>query len=418
MGIRLRKITIYTLSFIVLIISLLVLAPLFVPVELYKDEVIAKIEDATGRNLEINGDIGLRFIPSLQLKLGDVHFSNPEGFANPDQKDMIALQQLQLSLGLFELLQGRIAIEKLHLNNPVIYLGRDAKNRPNWEFKTAKEAANELDPSQTDSSSAPDADKYSIPNLEIINGTIIYQETIKSEPISLNQLHATIKMPSLDDQITVDANTFWNNIVPLKLNIKLNTLASWMKKEDTAYAITLSTEKGLGELSLEGTATPANSTNGYSNQIKGEGHLAVDSLKELSTKLGKPLFATAPGKAKLSVRSMYNYSKGKASLQGTSLTLDDMPVSGRGDVSFSGKRPTITAELSTQDVLKLDSVINRGKPSITGPQANANTPLPIEQPESQWSTDVLINDTAILKAVDADIDVHIGGVKANKVTLG
>ena len=64
---------------------------------------------ATGRDLALNGKIGLE--PSLwpTIQVSDVTFSNPPGFSRPQ---MASLQGMELQLGLLPLLSSRIAIDR------------------------------------------------------------------------------------------------------------------------------------------------------------------------------------------------------------------------------------------------------------------------------------------------------------------
>jgi AsmA protein len=79
----------------------------------------------------------------------------------------------------------------------------------------------------------------------------------------------------------------------------------------------------------------------------------------------------------------------------------------------------LTAEISTADTLVLDRFMNKQKPTIereTKPSTEtANTPA---STGTAWSKAPLLDNTNVLKALDAKLAISIGGLKADKITLG
>lgn len=413
MGARFRKLLLFIIATVTLIVVILLAAPLFVPAGLYKDQVIAKIERSTGRELEILGDIGLRFVPRVQLNMGNVHLSNPRDFDAAAQKDMIALQQLQLSLDFTDILQGRITIDTLNLVDPVIYLGRNARGKANWVLEPETSVSNEVAAFDKPAESSKFKTGLSLPNIEITNGTVVYQANPQAQPVSFNKLNARIKMPSLDDQLTFYADTRLNDKLPAKAHIRLNTPAKWLDGEESEYTVEITIDEKLLKLTSNGKADAVGDTSkGLS--VKGDMRLAVTSLKELSAGLGYPMLQNTQEKGKISLRSMFNYESNQAKLLGTTLTIDETAISGSGSLNLSGARPKLTADISTADTLVLDRFLNKDKPSVSREQKVATG----TESESKWSNEPLLADVSALKAMDADLKMNIGGVKAGKVTLG
>ncbi|MCG7953882.1 MAG: AsmA family protein, partial [Candidatus Thiodiazotropha endolucinida] len=54
---------------VVLVIAAIILIPMFVDPNDHKDRIVAEVKRATGRDLTINGDIGLSVFPRLALEL-------------------------------------------------------------------------------------------------------------------------------------------------------------------------------------------------------------------------------------------------------------------------------------------------------------------------------------------------------------
>lgn len=79
----------------------------------FKAEITAKVEQQTGRQLQIAGDIGWTIYPSLGVSLTDVKLSNPKGFA-PEQ--MLEVSELVASVALMPLFSKDLQVQQLHLD--------------------------------------------------------------------------------------------------------------------------------------------------------------------------------------------------------------------------------------------------------------------------------------------------------------
>ena len=96
-----------------------------------KPRIEAAVKRATGRELTLNGEIGLKLALSPTIQVADAAFANPPGFSRPQ---MATLQGLELQLGLLPLLSGRYEINRLVLIHPDILLETDAAGTPNWRI--------------------------------------------------------------------------------------------------------------------------------------------------------------------------------------------------------------------------------------------------------------------------------------------
>lgn len=79
----------------------------------FKAEITNKIEQQTGRELQIAGDIGWTIYPGLGLSLTDVKLSNPKNFA-PEQ--MLEVSELTAAVALMPLFNKDLQIQQLHLD--------------------------------------------------------------------------------------------------------------------------------------------------------------------------------------------------------------------------------------------------------------------------------------------------------------
>lgn len=404
---------------IALLLALLVLfiAPQFIPADTYKNQIVARVEAASGRDMSINGPIGLRLIPSVRMTLEDVRLENPENFGGAEDEPMIALRELQISLGLFSLLRGDVVIEEFKLIEPIIVLARNQRGEANWVFTPTEEAntATQQNAPKKAGSSRIMSD-IQLPNLEIVEGSLRYRAAPEAEPIGLSELNAKLQMPSLNRVMGITADTRWNGNVPVTVEAYIDTPSLWLDDKETAYDLTINVDGEQAVLKAQGKANPLSADGQRSPVINGNVHLAAASLKKLGERLGITLLPeTMPGEGKLSLRSMFSYQDPIAKLQGTTLSLDAITVSGSGAVKLDGARPLITADMASSNVLTLDDFMPQGEPTIRPPQKDApQTGINA----AGWSNEPIMPDTSALKAADADIALSIGGIKAEKIVLG
>lgn len=410
-----RKLVITLGITLLLVLLALFIAPQFIPADTYKNQIVARVEAATGRDMSINGPIGLRLIPSVRMTLEDVRLENPENFGGAEGEPMVSLQELQISLGLLSMLQGDVVIEEFKLVEPVIALARNGRGEANWVFTPQEEVDTPTDTAKPDDTSRPSGD-IQLPNLEIVDGALRYRATTDADPIGLSELNAKIQMPSLNRVMGITANTRWNGNVPVTLEAYIDTPSLWFDDKETGYELTLNVDGEQAVLKANGKANPLSASRKRIPVIDGETHLSVASLKKLGERLGMTLLPeTMPGEGKLSLRSMFSYQDNMVKLQGTTLSLDAITISGSGAVKLDGARPLITADMASSDVLTLDDFMPQDEPTIRPPQKDApQTGINA----AGWSNEPIMADTSALKAVDADIALSIGGIKAEKIVLG
>ncbi len=222
---------------LVLAVALGVGIALFDP-DAQKPRIVAAVKQATGRDLTINGRIGLAFSLRPTLEIADVALSNPPGFSRPT---MASIGKLDLQLALLPLLSRRIEIDRLIVTAIDIRLETDAKGNPNWVFA----------PPEKPAASAGDAAKDA-PSKE--NGG-------KAEPMAF-----VVRTLRLEDSVFSYRNgkTGQTDVVRAKqietslaaLDAPVHLTAAF-ELEGTAVALTVDTGP-LTRLIQPGTAQPGN----------------------------------------------------------------------------------------------------------------------------------------------------------------
>ena len=79
----------------------------------FKQTLSDTVSEQTGRELRIDGDIGLSFFPWLAVRLGPASLSNAEGFGN---EPFVAIEGARMGVRLLPLLSRNIELDLVRLD--------------------------------------------------------------------------------------------------------------------------------------------------------------------------------------------------------------------------------------------------------------------------------------------------------------
>ena len=96
-----------------------------------KSPIRTAVASATGRTLEIRGDISGQFRLHPRLRFEQVRLSNPEWARSPD---LLLADAVELEIALLPLLRKKVVIHDLVLERPELHLERRADSRATWVF--------------------------------------------------------------------------------------------------------------------------------------------------------------------------------------------------------------------------------------------------------------------------------------------
>lgn len=104
---------------------------LFVDPNRYRGTIEAQFARATGRELKLEGDIGLGFFPWLSLTTGEAHLANPPGF---ESDSLASWREAQVGARLWPLLRGRLEVGRVRFVGLDATFVRRADGSHNWQF--------------------------------------------------------------------------------------------------------------------------------------------------------------------------------------------------------------------------------------------------------------------------------------------
>ena len=100
----------------------------------YAGLITSAVEDATGRQLKIDGDIDIAIGLTPRIVIEKVSFSNPTWSKEPV---MAAADRLEVEIRLIPLLFGDVKIKRIVLAGAQVNLEQAANGRANWSFDDA-----------------------------------------------------------------------------------------------------------------------------------------------------------------------------------------------------------------------------------------------------------------------------------------
>jgi AsmA protein len=96
----------------------------------YKQRAETAVEQATGRELALTGDIELSFFPWLGVKLGTARLGNAEGFG---PEPFMRVENVQVRVAVLPLFRGEVQADTVRLVGLEANLSRNAQGQTNWD---------------------------------------------------------------------------------------------------------------------------------------------------------------------------------------------------------------------------------------------------------------------------------------------
>ena len=178
---------------ILLIVAAVIILPMVIDPNDYKDEIIAKVQQQTGRELQINGDIDLSVFPWLGLKINGLQLSNAKGFGDAP---FAAVKEVDVRVQLQPLLSKRLVVDTVTLDGLKLNLARSDKGAGNWEDLAAGGAE---PPGQETGAAEPELEpgadetgllqELSVAGIDINDARISWNDQRSGQQVTIEQLN-------------------------------------------------------------------------------------------------------------------------------------------------------------------------------------------------------------------------------------
>ncbi len=349
----------------------------------YKGEIIEVAEKATGRKLQIGGDLQFAFSLVPTVVIEDVKFSNASWGSKPE---MLTLDKFEVQVSLLPLLSGNIQINRVILLEPNILLETNKKGLGNWIFASKK--AEEDAPSESGGSSP----SIVVNEVRLENATIVYKDGVTGQETKLVIEKIVTESNSVDDPLSVIMKVVYNEL-PIELKGSLGSLNQLTGND--SYPIDLKMNVSGADIALKGQIAKPMDGKGFDIDVS----FNVDSLADLSELAGSDLPELGP----VSFTGKLTDSKGAYSIKTMKLVLGNTDLSGDVTVNISGKRPAISANLSSNliDLIELAGDEQQAGKEEPKERLFSSDPLPLEG----------------LKSVNANVSINAKQIKTSSLVL-
>ena len=296
----------------------------------YKKDIIQVVEEETGRDFKINGEINLAqsLIPTLIIN--NASFGNP---AWASSKHMVKVDQLEVQVALLPLLTRHVSVNKIILNSPEIYLETDKSSNHSWVFKRKTASKEKAISRKNNGENLPPAHgqtalpaTFDVKEVSIRNGQLSYKNSRDNirHSIKIEHFNAVSNGASnpMDFALIASVNG-------LPLDIAGNTGSLVQLSNNEKYHLNFKGEFGSADFMLTGRFERPLDLEGFSAKVD----LGVDSLSQFKQLTNYPLPEYGP------LRISADISKKGSALFVKDLrgTLADMNINATGKIKYPNK---------------------------------------------------------------------------------
>ncbi len=353
----------------------------------YAGLVTEAVEEATGRKLEINGDIDIALGLTPGVVIEDIALSNAKWSQQPL---MASAKRLEVEIRLLPLLFGDVTIRRIILTGAQVNLERAADGKENWTFATNAEPAAVVPANNAGESGLPEIHQIRIEDSKLVFDDQAAKEHREAE-IKLLKLTADGLDQTLEFALAgaIDGQ-------PLKAEGEIDSLKALMDGGDLSIDVEL--QSGESRLAAEGSIAAPYFAADMDLTIEGNGPTLAE--------IGRP-FGVA-----LAERGPFRIS-GALSGGGKQYKVDELDASvaqsdlkGNAALDFRGARPSFIGALQSNHLDLSD---------ILADEPAAET-APAEPDDGRIFSDDRIPFDAI-KSVDGDLTFDAKSFVSNSVEL-
>lgn len=358
----------------------------------YKTHISEIVYEQTGRNLALNGHAGIKISLIPTIELNDITFSNAPWAKN---SNMIEVKNIDVAFSILPLFEKKIVIDKIHLNEPKVYLTVNEKGENNWTFsklvsedKKVSESKENNEVSSSDVAQGALAVSVVAKSFKIENGMLLYQDLQTKSRHEVKIKKIMLNSDGMDDDINADVDIVYNN-EEIKANIVAGSINSLLQNADVyplkadikAYGMGAKADGSLSNL------FDALKYNFELNLTNPAGNFGAPSVKLVSKLAG---------------------DMKKADIDIASLNVAGNEISGTVKADISSKKPYVNAKF-------FSSMIDVNKFNQTKKASNSWSLLPTAY-AANFVPATLI-DLSALNMVNANISLDVKKLILNSVVF-
>ena len=240
---KMIKILLYLIGIVfLLIITAVIVLPMVIDPNDYKSQITEKVKETTGRELVLDGTLGLSVFPWLGVETGNARLSNAQGFGDAPFAE---IDETAVRVKILPLLSKKVEVSRIVLKGLTLNLAKNAQGVTNWSDFAKSPATQPDQPKKKEKPTEPEPKRspeqllgaLAIGGISIENAKVIWDDRQADKHIEVEEFN-----------FTTDAIAFGSPI-DLDLNFKVKTRAPAMT-EIFGLAATLTIDEDLDFLKV------------------------------------------------------------------------------------------------------------------------------------------------------------------------
>jgi uncharacterized protein involved in outer membrane biogenesis len=358
----------------------------------HRDRIEKLVEEATGREMQIEGDLhlGLSLIPTVAVD--GVSFGNAAWGTQPQ---MATVKSIEVKAALLPLLSGDILVERLILIEPDIFIETDAEGRGNWVFGESLPEQAARPEAEAAASGLP---TVGVQEIEISEGRFRYRagDTGQTTTLVIDRLSAGAE--DTNSPLKLDLVVAYNGHA-ISASATLGALRSLLANQ--AYPLQATVDTSGARITIDGELRQPMEGRGLALDIA----MKTDSLGTLSGLAGTELPPLGP----IEVSARLADSDAGYQLEGLKARVGKTDVSGRLAAVLTGERPRLEAQLTSTNIDLAD--FTAAADGAASPEKDDKT----QKQKRVFSADPLPLDG--LRSLDGDVTLRADRVTAQGLPL-
>lgn len=347
----------WIVAVVVLLIAGAVIAVLTVDVNRFKPQIVAAVESATGRKLDIAQDMKLSLWP-LGIGVKQVSFANASWGSRPQ---MATIGEFTAQVDLMALIGGQVKVDSLVLNDVDLLLEKDRQGRANWDFagKQPAQQQQQTQPAQQSGGTViPAVQNVSLKNVRLAyrdaqagsqNNVVLSELTVKQASGGL----LAVKMAADVDGKAITADGTLGS---------LDDLMSGSRPWPIKIALTLPGAKA----SIDGNIAQPMQAKGLALKV----NVDAPDLSKVAALAG----ASAPAVPLTLQADVKDPGPQRYALSNISAKIADSDLTGSSEVNLSGAKPSLRFDLASKNMDVTQLMPKDSAKPASGAAAGGGTP--------------------------------------------
>lgn len=387
------------LSVVVLLVGAALIGPSFVDWNKYKSQIIEQVDNATGLQVKIDGDIALGILPSPHVKINDLTVIAPR---KVNFENLLQMKQAEVSVSLLPLLSKKIVVDTVRLIEPIINIEMLSDGTPSWETKKlaqAKEVSGDT-PNAVKEQGSKALDAVSVNALKIKNGVLNFVDHKAKQDYSVKGVNIGLKADSLKGPFDLDSTLVYDE-KKFAIEAAIGRLPA--AGEELKVQVEVALPDADARFSFGGVAAISEPF-----EVQGQTNIDVNSLQKLAA-----LFGATAANESFKLDGLLTANQDKIDYNNLKLSIGDFVGNGKFSVqSLKSKNPVlVSGNIKSNSVLNLD-------PFMTAPKSSASSDVALKESGKAKKEKGLIPSSLTLPMpITANVNFDLGGVKVQGQTV-